>query len=555
MSQDQSGTAPAKEPGLKTVVTASAAGTAFEWYDFFIFGSLAAIISKHFFTGVNETAGFILALASFAVGFAVRPLGALVFGHFGDRKGRKGAFLVTIILMGVATVGIGLLPTFEQAGILAPILLVFLRILQGFALGGEYGGAAIFVAEHAPDKKRGEMTSWIQTSAAFGLLAALGVIFVTRTLMGEAAFSEWGWRIPFVLSLGLLLISIWIRTRLSESPAFKQMEAEGAASRAPFKESFTKPKNFRRVVLVLFGIMTAQGVVWYTSFFYSQFFLERTLKVEPATVNLLIMAVTVVSAVLYVFFGWLSDRVGRKPVMLFGILLAAVAFFPAFQMLTRAANPDLATAISRAPVVVYADAPTCSLQFDPVGKARFSSACDLAKGVLTSMGIPYSNIQSEAASAAVVRVGDLSVAVPDGHDLSNAELKTLRSTVETEIKAALATKGYPLKADPAKTDLVAVFLTLMVLTIASTALYGPQAAALVEIFPTRVRYTAMSLPYNVGTGWFGGFLPTIVFALVAATGNIYYGLWYPVIVAGLAFVVAFFFLKESKGRDLASIED
>ncbi|NEX94820.1 MFS transporter [Caulobacter sp. 17J65-9] len=544
-----------REPGLATVVAASAAGTAFEWYDFFIFGSLAAVIAKHFYTGVNEATGFILALATFAVGFFVRPLGALVFGHIGDRKGRKGAFLVTISLMGIATFAIGFLPTYEQIGMAAPLALIALRVLQGFALGGEYGGAAIYVAEHAPAKKRGGLTGWIQTSAALGLIGALVVILVTRKTLGEEAFQAWGWRIPFWVSMGLLLISLWMRVKLGESPAFRKLEAEeGAVAKAPFAESFLRWRNLRLVLIVLFGIMMAQGAVWYAAFFYSQFFLEKVLKVEAATVNELMIAATLASAVLYVVFGWLSDKIGRKPVMLFGMILATVAFFPAFKAITAAANPALAEAQAKAPVVVHADPATCSVQFDPVGKAVFASSCDIAKSVLTNAGVSYSNAPLAPGETASVSVGERMVLSREGAGLDGAALKALKAEVEVDIRSALAEAGYPEKADPARIDFQRLFGLMMIFVVAATALYGPQAAALVELFPTRIRYTAMSLPYNIGTGWFGGFLPAAAFAMVAASGNIFFGLWYPVAITAVAVLVNIAFLPETKGRDLDKIE-
>ena len=545
----------AGEPGLKTVVAASAAGTAFEWYDFFIFGSLTAVIASHFYADVGEATGYILALLTFGVGFVVRPLGALVFGWFGDRTGRKKTFLVTITLMGVATVGIGLLPDYNQIGIAAPILLILLRILQGFALGGEYGGAVIYVAEHSPAPKRGYLTGWIQTTAALGLIGALTVILTTRAIVGETAFNEWGWRIPFVLSIFLLIVSLWIRLKLNESPAFRKMEAEGGTRRAPFRESFLQWKNAKFVLLALFGIMIAQGAVWYCGYFYSRFFMERVLKVEVATVDMIMLALTVVSAFLYVFFGWLSDKVGRKPVMLFGMILALVAFFPGFQALTRAANPALAEAQASAPVTVIADPATCALQFDPVGKTAFASSCDIAKTVLSNAGVSYVNVAAAPGSVATVRIGETAIASVEGEGLSPDGLKTAKAGVDTRIKAALTAAGYPDRADPDRIDLPMIFAILMVFIVAATALYGPQAAALVELFPTRVRYTAMSLPYHVGTGWVGGLLPAASFALVAWSGNIYFGLWYAVAFTALAAVVALLFLPETRGRDLETIGD
>jgi MFS family permease len=541
-------------PGLRTVVTASAAGTAFEWYDFFVFGSLTTIIARHFFADAGETVAYIMALLTFGLGFVVRPLGALVFGWFGDRTGRKTTFLVTITLMGLATVAIGLLPDYGQIGLAAPILLLIMRMLQGFALGGEYGGAAIYVAEHSPVKKRGLLTGWIQTTAAMGLIGALTVILVTRQIVGVEAFDEWGWRIPFILSALLLAVSLWIRLRLNESPAYQRMEAEGGERRAPYREAFFQWGNGRFVLIALFGIMIAQGAVWYCGYFYTRFFMERVLKVDTNTVDQLVLAVTVASAGLYVFFGWLSDRLGRKPVMLFGMILALITFFPGFHALTKAANPALAEAQASAPVTVIADPATCALQFDPIGKAAFSSSCDIAKSVLSNAGVSYANAPALPGSGATVRIGGTEVASVEGSGLGAADLKAARADVETRIKAALVAAGYPDKADPARVNMPLVFVILMIFMVAATALYGPQAAALVELFPTRVRYTAMSLPYNIGTGWVGGLLPAASFALVAWSGNIYFGLWYSVAFTVVAVIVSLLWLPETKGRDLDTIE-
>lgn len=541
------------DPSLRTVVVASAAGTAFEWYDFFVFGSLATVIARHFFADAGETVAYILALLTFGLGFIVRPLGALVFGWFGDRTGRKTTFLVTITLMGVATVAIGLLPDYGQIGLAAPILLLIMRVLQGFALGGEYGGAAIYVAEHSPPKKRGLLTGWIQTTAAFGLIGALSVILITRQIVGVEAFDEWGWRIPFLLSALLLVVSLWIRLKLNESPAYQRMEAEGGERRAPYKEAFFQWGNGRFVLIALFGIMIAQGAVWYCGYFYTRFFMERVLKIDVNTVDQLVLMVTVASAALYVFFGWLSDRLGRKPVMMFGMILALVAFFPGFHALTKAANPALAEAQAAAPVTVVADPATCALQFDPIGKAAFSSSCDIAKSVLSNAGVSYGNAAAAPGSIAMVRVGGIEVASVEGAGMDAAALKAARAGVETRIKAALVEAGYPAKADPARINMPLVFGILMIFMVAATALYGPQAAALVELFPTRVRYTAMSLPYNIGTGWVGGLLPAASFALVAWSGNIYFGLWYSVAFTALAAIVALIWLPETKGRDLDTI--
>ncbi len=547
---DQIGAPAQKDASMRTIVAASSAGTAFEWYDFFIFGSLTTLIGKLFFANLNETAGVIFALGIFGAGFLFRPVGALVFGWVGDRMGRKGAFLVTVSLMGLATLAVGLLPTYANVGITAPILLLTMRLIQGFALGGEYGGAAIYVAEHAPERRRGEYTGWIQISASFGLIGALGVIFATRTLIGQDAFNAWGWRIPFLFSAFLLAISLWMRLKLTESPAFKAMAAEGGGTRAPFREAFGQWKYLKTVVLALFAIMVAQGVVWYTIFFYSQTFMERILRVESNTVTLLVLGATLISAPLYVFFSWLSDRIGRKPVMLFGMLLAIVSFFPGFHMLTRYANPALALANERMPVVVMADPAACSLQFDPVGKTAFTSSCDIVKSTLANAGVSYANRAAPAGTTAYMLVGRTKVVSAEGAGLSTPAFKALQAKVTGQIKAALSAAGYPDKADPAQVNFLGLLAIMTVFVVAATALYGPIASCLVELFPTRIRYTAMSLPYNIGTGWVGGFVPFISFAMVVANGNAYFGLWYPVLGTVLSFLVAFFLLPETRGRDL-----
>jgi MFS family permease len=534
---------------MKRVVAASSAGTAFEWYDFFIFGSLATTIQKVFFAGLDPTAGLIAALGLFAAGFAFRPLGAIIFGVIGDRLGRKGAFLATVSLMGGATFAIGLLPTYATAGILSPILLILLRICQGIALGGEYGGAAIYVAEHAPNNRRGAMTGWIQITASIGLVAGLLVILATRTATGEEAFLAWGWRVPFLVSVILLGISVWMRVKLSESPAFAKLKAEGELTKAPLRESFAQWSNLRRVLIAFFGIMCAQGAVWYLSFFYVQVFLTRSLGVPEPTKDMLVLAVTLVSAPLYIYFGRLSDRVGRKPVMLGGMLLALAAYYPGFHGIAAAANPALVEAQLMKPVEVHADPAACSVQFDPVGTRRFDSGCDIAKSLLASTGISYTE-RPLAGERAVIAVGIQQVEVPDGRGLDEAGLKALKEATGKQIKAALAAEGYPDKADPAAMNLPLIFAWMMVFAIAATALYGPQAAALVEMFPTRIRYTAMSLPYHVGTGWVGGFLPVTSFALVAITGNIYASLWYPAFFTAVSVLVCFFFITETKGKPL-----
>jgi MFS family permease len=538
---------------LKTVVAASAAGTTFEWYDFFIFGALTSLISKNFFSGLSESTGYMFALLTFALGFLARPVGALVFGRLGDQKGRKGTFLYTILIMGIATVLIGFLPTYEQAGIIAPILLLILRVIQGFALGGEYGGAVIYVAEHAPAHQRGRFTSWIQTSAAFGLMGALGVILVTRLSVGEAAFADWGWRIPFVISAGLLVVSVYIRAKTAESPSFKALHDQGAISKAPFAESFGKWSNLKQVLIALFGFMTAQGVIWYTTFFYTQVYLEKAAKLDGATINYLILAMTLVSAPLYIVFARLSDHYGRKPVMIGGILLASLTFFPGFQAMLAFANPALDQAIRNTPVVLKADPKTCQFQFDPVGKTQFTSPCDIAKATLANLGVPYQNLATPGISFVVIAVDGTDLKIASGERINSSALKALKAETSAKVKALLKASGYPEKADPKRVNVLGIFMVLVVFTIGATALYGPMASALVEMFPTRVRYTALSLPYHVGNGWFGGLLPAIAFAMVTASGDVHFGLWYPVVTGLSAALIAFLFMKETKGRDLDRI--
>ncbi|MEO5809584.1 MAG: MFS transporter, partial [Sphingomicrobium sp.] len=497
-------------------------------------------------------AALVAALALFAVGFAFRPLGAILFGAMGDRVGRKATFLTTVTLMGGATFAIGLLPTYAQAGILAPILLIFLRICQGTALGGEYGGAAIYVAEHAPDDRRGAMTGWIQSTASFGLLAALLIIFATRTWLGEEAFGAWGWRIPFLASAVLLAISVYMRAKLSESPHFAKLRDEGATSKAPLREAFAERENLKRVLIAFFAIMCAQGAVWYFTFFYLQVFLEKSLGLPGATKDLLLIVMTLVSAPLYVFFGWLSDRVGRKPVMLGGMLLALALYFPGSHWIAEAANPALVAAQRATPVAVETDPATCTSQFDPTGTAKFTSACDLAKGSLVTRGISYTTRAIADGQTRVV-AGAQSVQVVGGEGLSGADLKALKVKTGEAIGTALQAEGYPKGADPDKANMPILIAVLLLFVVAATALYGPQAAALVEMFPTRIRYTALSLPYHFGTGWVGGFLPVTSFAIVALTGNIYAGLWYAVTFTAISVVVTVMLLKETRGRPLDEI--
>jgi MFS family permease len=535
---------------MTMVVAASSAGTVFEWYDFFIFGSLAAIIGKHFYAGAGEAQGYVFALLTFAAGFAVRPFGALVFGRIGDSVGRKRAFLVTITVMGLATVAVGLLPDYAAIGVAAPYALVALRILQGFAIGGEYGGAAVYVAEHAAKNRRGAATGWIQASAGLGLFLALAIILSCRTALGEDAFKVWGWRIPFLMSAALLAISLWIRLRLNESPMFRRIQEEGRASQAPLAESFLRWSNLKIVLIALFGLLMSQGAVWYTAMFYTQFFLEGVVKVPGPTVNALIIAVTAASVPLHIFFAWLSDRTGRKPVMLFGLGLAAVCLMPGFQLLAQAANPVLVQAAAREPVTVAAAPSDCSVQFDLIGKAKFVSSCDIAKSTLAATGVPYRNEQAAAGAPAIVHIGAAEVASPNGKTLDAAQFTAARKQFATTLKAALKSAGYPLSADTRAIDVPRTIALLLVFIVAAAALYGPQAAALVELFPTRIRYTALSFPYHVGVGWFGGFLPVTAYAIIVATGNIYAGLWYPTIIAAIGFCVTLLFLPETREREI-----
>ena len=526
----------------KLVILASSVGTVIEWYDFYLYGSLAAIITAQFFSGVNETTGFIFALMAFAAGFAVRPFGAIVFGRMGDLWGRKNTFLVTMLLMGLSTFVVGLLPSYAVIGVAAPIILVLMRLVQGLALGGEYGGAATYVAEHAPPGKRGFYTSFIQITATAGLMLSLLVILGVRSAIGEDAFKEWGWRIPFLVSILLLGVSLWIRLKLSESPAFKRMKAEGKGSTTPLKDSFGKWPNLKLVLLALFGLAAGQAVVWYTGQFYALFFLEKTLKVDPALANVLIAISLALATPFFVFWGWLSDKVGRKPIILIGCLLAALTYFPLFHALTGAANPQLARAVEAAPVTVVADPADCAFQFDPVGKAKFDSSCDMAKSYLAKAGVTYETIAAPAGSVAEVRIGD--TVVPGLSDPSG------KADWEKQLGAALTAAGYPGKADSALVNKPLVVAILFVLVFYVTMVYGPIAAALIEMFPTKVRYTSMSLPYHIGNGWFGGFLPTTAFAMVAATGNIYYGLWYPIVVAVLTVIVGGLLIRDRKDVDI-----
>ena len=543
----------------RKVILASSLGTVFEWYDFYLYGLLATVISAQFFSGVNETTGFILALAAFAAGFAVRPFGALLFGHLGDLVGRKYTFLITMGLMGLSTFAVGLLPSYASIGVAAPVLLVTLRLLQGLALGGEYGGAATYVAEHAPDGRRGFYTSFIQTTATLGLFAALLVVIGIRVAIGEEAFAAWGWRLPFLVSIGLLAVSMWIRMQLAESPVFQKMKDEGKGSKAPLKDAFGKRDNLKLVLIALFGAVAGQAVVWYAGQFYALFFLERTLKVDGATANIMIAVALALATPFFVIFGWLSDRIGRKPIILAGCALAALTYFPLFHALTYAANPALAQAQQRAPAVLVVHPERCSIQFDPVGRNRFDeTSCDVAKAYLARAGVPYRTSYWEHGGEAgpppdrvKLLLGEREILIFETAAL--AEPATRKDTIaafQKEVQAALTEAGYPAKADPARINHALVIAILFLLVFYVTMVYGPIAALLVELFPTRIRYTSMSLPYHIGNGWFGGFLPTTSFALVAATGDIYFGLWYPILVAALTVVIGLLLLPETFRRKI-----
>jgi len=569
----------------KKVIFASSLGTVFEWYDFYLYGSLAAIIAKQFFSGLDEGSAFIFALLAFAAGFIVRPFGAIFFGRLGDMIGRKYTFLVTILIMGLSTFIVGILPNYASIGVAAPVILICLRLLQGLALGGEYGGAATYVAEHAPHDKRGAYTSWIQTTATLGLFLSLMVILGTRTVLGEADFAEWGWRVPFIVSIALLAVSVYIRLSMNESPAFAKMKAEGKTSKAPLSESFGQWKNLKIVILALIGLTAGQAVVWYSGQFYALFFLTQSLKVNGADANIFVAVSLLIGTPFFIVFGALSDKIGRKPIIMLGCLLAVLTYFPVFEALTKAANPALYEAQQKSQVVVTADPAECSFQFNPTGTVKFTSSCDVAKQKLAASSVSYSNVVAPAGTKATIKVGetvinvavteediaaakeaaekkvaDAKAATPvDDKAVAAAEAsvkalsdpkKSKDAVLTANLSAALKAAGYPAKADPARVDSVKVVLILTYLVILVTMVYGPIAAMLVEMFPTRIRYTSMSLPYHIGNGWFGGLLPTTAFAIVAQTGDMYNGLWYPIIVAGMTFVIGMLFIKETKDVDI-----
>ncbi|HOV56286.1 MAG TPA: MFS transporter [Rhodanobacteraceae bacterium] len=532
------------------VIAASSVGTVFEWYDFYLYGSLAAIIAKQFFAGLNPTSAFIFALLAFAAGFAVRPFGALLFGRLGDMIGRKYTFLVTIVIMGLSTFLVGVLPNYATIGVTAPVLLISLRLLQGLALGGEYGGAATYVAEHAPMGKRGLYTSWIQTTATAGLFLSLLVILACRKMLGPD-FDTWGWRIPFLISSLLLIISVYIRLQLQESPLFQQMKAEGKGSKAPITESFGHWKNAKVVILALLGATAGQAVVWYCGQFYALFFLTQTLKIDAVTANLLIAGALAIATPFFIVFGWLSDKIGRKPIIMAGCLLAVLTYFPLFKALTHYGNPAIETASANSPVLVTADPATCSFQFNPVGTSKFTSSCDIAKSALAKGGTPYLNAAASPGTVATIKVGSTLINSFEATGADAATVKANQADFDKQLSEALKAAGYPAKADPAQTNEFMLLVILTILVIYVTMVYGPIAAWLVEMFPTRIRYTSMSLPYHIGNGWFGGFLPTTAFALVALTGNIYSGLWYPVVVAAMTLVIGTLFVRETKDVDIS----
>jgi MFS family permease len=533
------------------VITASSLGTVFEWYDFYLYGLLASSISAHFFSGVNATTGFILALMAFAAGFAVRPFGALVFGRVGDLVGRKNTFLVTMAIMGLSTFAVGFLPGYDTIGVAAPIILMILRLLQGLAIGGEYGGAAVYIAEHAPPGKRGFYTSFIQTTAMLGLIIASTFVVSLRLFMDAETFDAWGWRLPFIFSILLLAIAMWIRLQLNESPVFQRMKAAGATSKAPLKEAFGTWKNLKIVLIALFGAVAGQAVIGFSGHLYPLFYLEKVAKLDAATANVLVATALCIAIPFFVFWGWLSDKVGRKPIIMIACVAAVFSYFPLYKALIGAANPAMAAAVERAPVTVTAHDGECSFQFDPIGKNSFDhTSCDIAKAYLANNGINYANVEAPLGTIASVRIGAATIAAPDPARLNGGAKAAAITNFRGEVKAALAAAGYPDTADPAAVNKGKVILILCTLGVMMTMVYGPLAALLVELFPARIRYSSLSLPYQIGNGWIGGFMPTVAFAMVAATGNIYQGLWYAITIAGVTAVVGILFLPETYKRDI-----
>ena len=551
----------------KRVILASSAGTIFEWYDFYLYGSLAAIIGAQFFSSFPEATRNVFALLAFAAGFLVRPFGALFFGRLGDLVGRKYTFLMTILIMGISTFIVGCLPTYEQIGWIAPVTLIALRMLQGLALGGEYGGAVVYVAEHAPPGRRGYFTSWIQTTATLGLLLSLMVILSVRSYLGEQEFAKWGWRIPFLLSIVLLAISVWIRMQMEESPAFQKMKDEGKQSKAPLSEAFGQWSNARFAVIALFGLVAGQAVVWYTGQFYALFFLQSILRVDMFTANVLIAWSLILGTVGFVIFGTLSDKIGRKPIILAGCLLAALTYFPVFKFLSATANPMLSKAQTNTTVIVQADKDTCSFQFNPTGTSKFTSSCDIAKAQLARSSVNYSVQEAPKGSMAKIRIGDKEVQAYDLEKLKGDEAKTVPAAFVKSVNDALGAAGYPVAGvanpeivkmsgffDIFRSQTFTLVLILTYLVVLVTMVYGPIAAALVELFPTRIRYTGMSLPYHIGNGWFGGLMPATAFAMIAQSGDIYFGLWYPIVIASGTLVIGLLFVPENKDKDIFTDE-
>ncbi|WP_454701213.1 MFS transporter [Agrobacterium burrii] len=609
----------------KKVIFASSLGTVFEWYDFYLYGSLAIYIGANFFSQYPETTRNIFALLAFAAGFLVRPFGALVFGRLGDIVGRKYTFLITILIMGVSTFLVGVLPGASQIGIAAPIILVILRMLQGLALGGEYGGAATYVAEHAPNGRRGYYTSWIQTTATLGLFLSLVVILGVQFALGKEAFAAWGWRIPFLVSVLLLGVSVWIRLKMNESPAFKKMKEEGKTSKAPLSEAFGQWKNAKIALIALVGAVIGQAVVWYTGQFYALFFLQSILKVDGQSANIMVAAALILGTGFFVLFGWLSDKIGRKPIIMAGLILAMLTYFPLFKALTWAGNPALAQAQASVRATVTAAPGDCRFQFNPTGTAKFTTSCDIATSFLTRNSVPYDVVAGTAGQPASVKIGDVNIVSYDAvvagadaaakdrafqkqvnialHDggyplvrsaaqvpdakldafiAANPELSLNAEAVRATDKKMVATDklvadklltpaetggaaemavytiagggAFAMVADPAAVNWVVIIAVLTVLVIYVTMVYGPIAALLVELFPTRIRYSGMSLPYHIGNGWFGGLLPATAFAMSAAKGDIYYGLWYPIVFAGITLVIGLLFLPETKDRDIHAMD-
>jgi len=547
----------------KRVILASSAGTIFEWYDFYLYGSLAAIIGAQFFSSFPEATRNVFALLAFAAGFLVRPFGALFFGRLGDMIGRKQTFLMTILIMGLSTFVVGLLPGYNTIGWAAPILLIALRMLQGLALGGEYGGAVVYVAEHAPANRRGFFTSWIQTTATLGLLLSLMVILTVRTVVGEKDFAEWGWRIPFLLSIFLLAVSVWIRLQMEESPAFKKMKEEGTNSKAPIAEAFGTWRNGKFALIALFGLTAGQAVVWYTGQFYVLFFLQTILRLDMFSANVLIAWSLILGTAGFIIFGTLSDKIGRKKIIMAGCFLAIVTYFPVFKSITQLANPALHAAQQTLKVTVIADEKDCTFQFNPVGTAKFTSSCDVTKALLARSSVNYSVQNTPGAIPAKVMIGTTEIAGYDASKLTGDAIKTTPAAFTKSVNDALVAGGYPVAGQAAKgiikmngffdifnAQTLPLVLLLTYLVVLVTMVYGPIAAALVELFPTRIRYTGMSLPYHIGNGWFGGLLPATSFAMIAQTGDPYYGLWYPIAIAGMTLVIGTLFVPENKDKDI-----